>query len=245
MIFRRVLAGCLAAGALAAPVAAQDSPCRQALALGLDVSASVDAREYRLQLNGLAEALNAPSVVASLLAMPSAPVHLMVYEWSGLEDQHTLIDWTAIRSRADIDIVRATLGQIIRRDAAPGTALGPAMQVGADHLNRRAGCWHRTLDISGDGKANAGIRPKAVKSNLDAQGVTVNALVIGADTPSSGDLRQAEISELSAYFRANVITGPDAFVQTALGYEEYAHSMARKLERELKGLVVSSLREVR
>ncbi|MCX8955594.1 DUF1194 domain-containing protein, partial [Ruegeria sp. NA] len=36
--------------------------CRQALALGLDVSGSVDSREYRLQLDGLASALTRPEV---------------------------------------------------------------------------------------------------------------------------------------------------------------------------------------
>lgn len=37
------------------PHAAQAN-CRLALALGLDVSGSVDSREYRLQLDGLANA---------------------------------------------------------------------------------------------------------------------------------------------------------------------------------------------
>jgi len=41
-----------------------------------------------------------------------------------------------------------------------------------------------------------------------------------------------------------VIAGPDAFVQTALGYEEYGEAMARKLERELEGLVFSDLTPV-
>ena len=36
--------------------------CRLALSLGLDVSSSVDAREYRLQTEGLAAALIAPEV---------------------------------------------------------------------------------------------------------------------------------------------------------------------------------------
>ena len=40
--------------------------CRQALALGLDVSGSVDAREYRLQLDGVAGALDDPAVRAAV-----------------------------------------------------------------------------------------------------------------------------------------------------------------------------------
>ena len=40
--------------------------CRQALMLALDVSGAVDQREYRLQLDGLANALLDPQVVAAL-----------------------------------------------------------------------------------------------------------------------------------------------------------------------------------
>ncbi|MFC6686684.1 DUF1194 domain-containing protein [Jhaorihella thermophila] len=57
--------------------------CRHALALGLDVSGSVDGREYRLQLDGLAAALRDPRVKQALLAMPAAPVRIAVFEWSG------------------------------------------------------------------------------------------------------------------------------------------------------------------
>ena len=44
---------------LTSPVMAE---CRQALALGLDVSGSVDAREYRLQIGGVADYQNKPVV---------------------------------------------------------------------------------------------------------------------------------------------------------------------------------------
>lgn len=227
---------------LDAAATAQEGPCRQALALGLDVSASVDAREYRLQLNGLAEALNAPPVRRALLQSPQAPVHILVYEWSGPSDQVVLADWTAIRSGADISVLQETLRQVRRREATPGTSLGPAMRFAAEKLQERRNCWRRTLDISGDGKANAGPRPADMRMELSAQGITVNALVIGADSPNFGDQRQIEIGELSAYFATNVITGPDSFVQTALGYDAYAEAMTRKLERELQGQVISSLR---
>jgi hypothetical protein len=66
-------------------------------------------------------------------------------------------------------------------------------------------------------------------------------LVIGSDDPATGDRRQTEIGELSSYFRAEVIAGPDAFVQTAIGFEDYAAAMTRKLERELEDVVVGSL----
>ena len=61
------------------------------------------------------------------------------------------------------------------------------------------------------------------------------------DDPNLGDIRQAEIAELSSYFAAEVILGPDAFVQTALGFADYERAMAQKLLRELEGLVLSRL----
>jgi hypothetical protein len=223
-------------------LSAEALPCRQALALALDVSGSVDAREYRLQLDGIVEALRGDAVQKALLAQPGAPVDLMVFEWSGPQDIHVLVDWKTIRGAADIAIIQETLLQVRRREAAtPGTALGQAMASAFDTLQTRAECWARTLDISGDGKSNLGPEPKGMRAMFDDAGITVNALVIGADAPGFGDLRQEDIAELSSYFRTHVITGPDSFVQTAIGYEQYAAAMARKLERELKPITLSHL----
>ncbi len=230
----------LAALWLAGGAQAQEQ-CRQALALGLDVSGSVDAREYRLQVDGVAQALSDPEVRDKLFAMPSAPVRLMVYEWSGPNDQAVLVPWTAIEGSAALDVVIETLRQTRRREASPGTALGVAMQQGSYYLAQQGGCWKRTLDISGDGESNLGPRPRDLKDRMEAQGITINGLVIGADDPNIGDLRQSEIGELSSYFRAEVIVGPDAFVLTAIGFSDYARAMRDKLLRELDGLVFSRL----
>jgi hypothetical protein len=214
--------------------------CRQALALGLDVSGSVDAREYRLQLDGLARALDSDAVRAALLEHSTTPVELLVFEWSGPADQLTLLPWTRITDGSVLDTAIAQFHNIERRaDATPGTALGVAMLHGATLLAQRSHCWRQTLDISGDGKSNLGPRPRTVKPQLAATPITINALVIGADDPASGDIRQSEIAELSAYFAAEVITGADAFVEVALGFEEYAAAMEVKLLRELEGLVLA------
>ncbi len=228
--------------AVALPLAAQaQQECRQALALALDVSGSVDAREYRLQLDGLAAALDAAPVRNALLSIPAAPVDLLIFEWSGTADQHILVDWTAIRGPADIAIVQETLRQTRRRATTPGTAIGHALETGHRMLDGRKHCRRRTLDVSGDGKSNLGPHPAEARQALADAGITVNALVIGADAPDIGDVRQAEIGELSSYYRTHVIAGPDAFVQTAIGYDEYAEAMARKLEREVENTVLSGL----
>lgn len=228
-------------GALALPTVTHAEECRQALALGLDVSGSVDAREYRLQMGGVATALDAPEVREKLLSMPTAPVTLMIYEWSGPNDQVIIVPWMRVETDTNIDAIIETLRQTRRRDATPGTALGVAMRVGQVFLTQQPDCWKHTLDISGDGKSNLGPRPRDVRDLIEASGITINGLVIGIDDPNIGDIRQAEIGELSSYFRAEVMIGPDAFVHTAIGFNDYARAMTQKLLRELESLVFSEL----
>lgn len=218
-----------------------DAACRQALALGLDVSGSVDAREFRLQLDGLANALEAPMVVERLLAMPNAPVRLAAFDWSSPERQRVLFDWRTVGTRADVAAIAAQLRATQRavevgaNANSTATALGTAMLFGLDMLERQEDCWKLTLDISGDGKNNTGLPPQGV---FVPNRITINGLVIGADNPATGDARQVEIGELSSYYRAFVIHGPGAFVETALGYEDFERAMTRKLIRELEGLVI-------
>ncbi|CUJ90029.1 hypothetical protein RUE5091_00969 [Ruegeria denitrificans] len=213
--------------------------CRQALALGLDVSGSVDSREYRLQLDGLAAALQRPEVVQIILSDTSAPMRLAIFEWSEPGHQRLLLDWTAIRSVSDLRKIAALLNRTKRSAAPRGTAVGSAMLFGADLLSDHTECWKRTLDLSGDGKHNLGTHPREAKTALLPTAITINGLVIGADDPSHGDKRYVQVGELSAYYNAWVILGPDAFVEVALGFDAYEDAMTRKLIRELEGLILS------
>lgn len=220
-----------------------NAQCRQALALGLDVSGSVDSREYRLQMDGLAAALTHPDVSYALLANPSAPIHLAVFEWSGSDHQHILQDWVSITDAEVLARFVALLRDTKRHPSSLSTSLGTAMLNGAALLDARPACWKRTLDISGDGINNTGPHPRAVQKTLSNRDITINALVIGADAARIMDQGQDEIGELSSYFKAYVKTGPRAFVETALGFEDYEAAMVRKLQRELVGPVLSFLDE--
>ncbi|MEP1768621.1 MAG: DUF1194 domain-containing protein [Sulfitobacter sp.] len=226
-----VLAGLLA---LTASTAAAYEPCRQALALGLDVSGSVDAREYRLQISGVAQALNSTAVRAALMEHLQTPVELLIYEWSGPQDMQTLVPWTRISGPAPLQAVIDQLHATERRDeATPGTALGVAMMRGAQHLAQRQACWRKTLDISGDGKNNLGPRPRDIKHQLVQAEITINGLVVGAEADA------AATQELGRYFHTEVILGPEAFVEIATGFEDYATTMEDKLLRELRSLILS------
>lgn len=207
--------------------------CRQALLLALDVSGSVDSVEYRLQTEGLAHALNRPAVRAALLDAPETPVALAIFEWSSAAHQREIMDWAELRTAADLDAVVTRLVTWPRVPAPETTGLGAALQAADATFARAPRCWRRTLDISGDGKNNDWPLPEDVFAAGALADVTINALVIGSDGPGDEDRRAVQIGELSAYFHAEIIRGPDAFVETALGYDDYARAMERKLLREL------------
>ena len=227
----RPLAALALALGLATPPAG--AACRQALALGLDVSSSVDAEEYELQFGGLARALTDPEVRTALLAMPEAPVALAVYEWSGLGEQFILLDWVLIDSAARLDAVAAHLAQRDIRLAYGTTALGQAVEFGARLLARAPGCERHTLDISGDGRSNIGRHPRGVRDSPALTNVTVNALAIGTDPYQAGNVA------LAAYFRTEVIRGPRSFVQAATGFDDFSRAMKTKLLRELRVFTLS------
>lgn len=217
--------------------------CRQALALGLDVSGSVDADEYILQLHGLAAALSSDAVADSLFVMPEAPVSFAVFEWSGAAYQHILVPWTVLNSPDDVAQIAVALRATQRRDAPPTTAIGAAIQTGVALLDQQPTCWKRTLDISGDGKSNTGPDPHRVNTPEQIGDVTINGLIIGVDAPARLSHEELEVSELVAYYKARVLAGPGAFAEVALGFEDYERAMTRKLLRELEFVSLSQLNQ--
>lgn len=228
----------LIAGVLCLMAAQSQAACRQALALGLDVSGSVDSAEYRLQLDGIATALTSDAVSNALIGDGAAPVRILVYEWSGADDPTLILPWTEMRDAKSITDAALVLRGHSRGPQTPSTALGAAIQTGLDYLAQQQGCWAHTLDISGDGPSNTGPRPKDIPRPATT---IVNGLVIGASDPATGDLRQSDIKELSSYYRTDVISGPGAFVETATGFSNYAAAMERKLLRELQVIAIGQL----
>ncbi|MEX0970595.1 MAG: DUF1194 domain-containing protein [Paracoccaceae bacterium] len=219
-----LLLSCLLA---ANPLTAQ---CRMALAIGLDVSSSVDADEHAAQLNGLSQALRDPQV-QRLMIEGGDPVALMVYEWSGRGHQTVLVPWKLIIAPTILDIIAARLPGLPRSASGQPTALGSAMEAGAASFASGPVCATQVLDISADGQQNDGPRPRDVRPTLPPD-LVINALVIAS----------GERATLVPYFQAEVIHGPGAFVEVATDYTDYGRAMARKLLREM-ALTVSMLEE--
>jgi hypothetical protein len=131
--FRSIVAASLI---VAAGLPSAQAACRQALAMGLDVSGSVDTEEYQLQIHGLAAALTSRDVTSSILSMPKAPVKLLVFEWNGQNYQRILVPWTEISNEQTLQNLSTGLRQTMQQDAPPTTALGKAIQSGTRFLNQ-------------------------------------------------------------------------------------------------------------
>ncbi|MGB0410061.1 MAG: DUF1194 domain-containing protein [Pikeienuella sp.] len=198
--------------------------CEIALALALDISSSVNSAEYDVQKGGLARALRDPVVRAALLDPPGG-VTLMVYEWSGWQQQDVINDWALIRSDADIDAFAASLEAHQRQYAEFSTAIGRALLYGAQMFERLPHpCDRHIIDVSGDGVSNEAIAPDAPSVVNHMRGITVNALVIDGATPSP-----------VSYYRDKVISGPGAFMMVARnGFDDYPELIKGKLARELQ-----------
>lgn len=213
--------------------------CRQALLLGLDVSLSVNPNDFALQRQGLARALTDPGVMDAMTGDPGNPVDLAVFEWSGQYDQNLLVDWTTIDSRATLKQIASTLARQPLDMRSGRTALGAAMLYARELLLERHHCTNLTLDLSGDGMNNNGILPDAVQSEIEAAGISVNGLVIEPD-PLAVRVDTEGMTELAQYFQTRVIVGPNAFVESIIGFQDYEDAMRRKLLRELSPALVKS-----
>ncbi|RXV62250.1 hypothetical protein C6W92_11085 [Roseovarius sp. A46] len=216
----------LLAGLFAAPA---EAACRLALVLALDVSSSVDAQEYDLQRKGLAAALDAPDIRHAILR-GEGDVALAVYEWSGRDQQKLHLDWTILRSHADITRAAALLAGMERSTTEFPTALGSALGYGAQVMTRAPECARRVIDVSGDGVNNEGFAPALAYRHFPFQNITVNGLVIlGHD------------AAVLRHYRDEVLRGPGAFLEVADGFEDFRRAMARKLFREISDIVLGAL----
>jgi Protein of unknown function (DUF1194) len=214
---RRLLAVLLC---LAAPAGAE---CRLALALAVDVSRSIDAADFVIQTEGLADALNDRDVRAALFG-PEGTVALAVYQWSGPSHQEIIVPWVMLEGPEALDRAIWSVRRAQRPERKQATALGEALRFGADLLAEAPPCARLVLDVAGDGRNNEGVSVARVYARDPFDGITVNGLAIGEHE-----------QDVARYYRDEVIRGPGAFVEVAPRQVDYPPVIRRKLLRELEG----------
>lgn len=204
--------------------------CRLALALAVDVSRSVDAQDYVIQTDGLADALSDRDVRAAIFG-PEGQVALAIYYWSGRGYQDLVQPWVILDSPEMLDRAIWEVRRTPRPKAPLATALGDALSYGRALMEDAPDCTRRVIDVAGDGRNNDGISVARTYEREDFSGITVNGLAVGEHE-----------ADIVAYFESELIRGPGAFVEVAPRQGDYPAALQRKLLRELGGPMIGALR---
>lgn len=196
--------------------------CDTALLLTIDVSNSVDPAEYRIQTDGLADALRDPEIIE---IMVSGQVAVSVVQWSGFHKQELSIPWTRIQTEADVAALSVRARNMERAFVLSDTAPAEAILFSLRQFDDVRDCNRHVIDVSGDGTPNAGTPVRNARRAAERAGVTINGIAI----ESMG-------LAITNFYRGAVITR-DGFVMTARTHREYADTLRRKIIRELSRMV--------
>ncbi|MDX2290175.1 MAG: DUF1194 domain-containing protein [Hyphomicrobiaceae bacterium] len=196
-----------------------------ALVLAVDVSNSVDERRYNLQLDGIAKALEDPSVISAILNGPRGAIILSIVTWSDRAD--VALPWMVIRSTDDAREVAARV-RAIPRLSGEFTCLSRALEFVNDKVLAQvpADALKTVVDVSGDGRdnCNADTSVAAMRDIIVGYGTTINGLPI---------LEGSEGATLEQYYTDNVKGGFGSFVLAADGFDDFGRAIRQKFIVEI------------
>jgi hypothetical protein len=230
---RLLLAGLAACLALTGAALAAD-PVDLLLVLASDVSRSVDAAKFKLQREGYIAAINNPRVLEVIRSGPHGRIAICFVEWSGVGAQKVVIDWMLIDGVKAAQEFTSQLDEA-QRSFADRTSISGGIDFAMAQLERAPfQSARRTIDVSGDGTNNSGRDVTAARDDAVAQGVTINGLVILSEQPLSWNADHTNPpGGLEAYYRNNVIGGPNAFVMVAENFNTFGQAILNKLIAEV------------
>jgi hypothetical protein len=218
--------------ALCAPVLLAQNPAAAQtavdveLVIAVDSSASIDEREFALQLAGIA-AFRDPEVVAAIGSGPRNRVAVMAIFWAESGYPSDATPWHVLADAADAEGFARIMERWPRRIEG-GTGIGTAVLNSVKQLEDNAiQGKRRIIDISGDGRETAMreffITSPQARAMAISRDITVNGLAILNDEP-----------DLDSYYHEEVTGGPGSFVMVAREIEDFAEAMRRKLVREFE-----------
>lgn len=196
-----------------------------ALILSVDVSGSVDEHRFRLQMEGIAQALEDAAIQRAILGGAHGAILVMLVQWA--DRQSVTVPWMRVASVADARRVAAMIRNAPRR---PGdftctaammhfvaAKVLPTLPVAAERI---------VLDVSGDGadNCNANVSTARERDALVTQEVTINGLPI---------LEGEQKDTVEDWYRRNVMGGPAAFVLPADGYKDFGRAIRQKFLTEI------------
>lgn len=207
-------------------------PVDVVLALGVDVSYSMDPEEQALQREGYIAAITSPEFMRALRQGMHAKVAMTYYEWAGSHHTDVIVPWRVVDNpeTADAfvaDIARARYTRASRTSVSSAILFGASLIEGSGYRGLR-----RVIDISGDGVNNNGPLVTDARDEVLAKGITINGLPIILKRPTRSTF---DIENLDIYFEDCVIGGPGAFVVPVRARGQFTEAIRTKLVLEIAG----------
>lgn len=223
-MLRSLLLTLLCSAAFAVPARPADTADLE-LVLAVDASSSIDIGEYALQLRGIARGFRDPAVHSAILAGDQGRIAVNVIIWGEQKFSKQSTGWHVISAASEV-LAFADLVEMMPRRQFGGTGIGEALDHAVSAIDENAiVARRRVIDVSGDGVetfADGAVLLPEARARAARLEITVNGLAV-----------VNEDRDLPAYFRANLVTGPGAFVLPAADYFDFEQAMREKLLREI------------
>ena len=245
-MLKLLLAALASIAAVSFAVAVSSEEVDTALIVAIDVSNSVDDTRYKLQMEGIAQALEDPGVIEAIVGGAKGGILFSLVTWA---DQPTWnLPWMHIASEADAKAAAKKV-RALPRQTGEFTCMARMMRVVSDKIVPQipSKAVKVVLDVSGDGRDNCNSQEpiEQVRDELVKYGVTVNGLPIlvgeGPEivTPGAAPSAQSYLPEkrsvdpLEQWFTDNVKGGPGSFVLPANGYSDFGRAIRQKFVLEV------------
>jgi hypothetical protein len=198
------------------------------LVLAMDASGSIDADEFRLQREGIAESITHPAVLAAIAANPRRAIALAMTEWGSPGGAALVVDWHRVSDAASAQVF-ANAALAAPRSRQSYNAIGDAITHAAALISAAPyRATERVIDVAGDGPdmRSVTLAPDARDAAV-AQGITINGLAIEIAPVTRGN------EPLHVHYEHNIMGGPGAFVMVAETRRDFARAMRAKMLREI------------
>jgi hypothetical protein len=224
------------------------------LLLLIDISGSINDKEFDLMMGSYARAMTSSSVLDAIQSGATGSIAAAVVFWAGADEQQVGVSWMKISDLASANRFAGTLSAA-GRPFSGKTALANAMNFAVPLFGKETGgpdngfqSTAQIMNVSGDGVDNAsGARVRDRSVHVDqardaalAAGVEmINGLALN---DNNGTDRTDAIKQ---YYAAHVIGGgtggTEAFVEYAEGQEVFEDALVKKLQAEASAGARNSL----
>jgi Protein of unknown function (DUF1194) len=250
MILKSIVPFVLMTAIIVWPARAEPGAVDTALLIAVDVSQSVDDTRYKLQMQGIARALEDPAVVAAITGGSEGRILVTLVTWS--DHAEIALPWQLISNAAEAAEVAATIRALPNR-GGEFTCLARMFRSVQGGLLQQIPMRARrvVVDVSGDGIDNCDDTPASgiERDAMVASGITINGLPIlvageSDEIVGSGAYRKPgydiynlspdkDTTTLEAWYRKHVLGGTGAFLLPAVGYEDFGRAFRQKFVTEV------------